>query len=321
MLPVLYGKQRWQETLSRMVSGGRLAQGFLFYGDAGLGRKTLAHWFAALLLCEQPQNGQPCSHCKACRTMAKDCHPDFIEVEHSGKLGGFSVETVRQICSSVSIPPNNGGRKVYLFADCDPMDVRSQNLLLKILEEPPSYAYFLFTASAKDTLLGTIRSRILSFGLLPCETADCQQALADMGLPDADCQRFPGNIGQCLTYAQDAAMQTAVQRAVACVQAMQQRDEYTFLQLVAQIGKDRKQAEQLLHLLKDIIRDGMVLHCAPEQPCCSCAPELAAALARQISLRRGQQQYAAIRTAEQALHANVNVQLLLAALCAEWMNA
>ena len=118
MLPTLYGKKSLQTTLSRMASGERLAQSFLFYGDAGLGRKTVAHWFSALLLCEHPENGQPCGHCKSCHNLQKDCHPDLILVPHSGKLGGFSVETVRQICSSVSIPPNNGSRKVYLFLDC-----------------------------------------------------------------------------------------------------------------------------------------------------------------------------------------------------------
>ena len=135
MLPTLYGKKSLQTTLSRMASGERLAQSFLFYGDAGLGRKTVAHWFSALLLCEHPENGQPCGHCKSCHNLQKDCHPDLILVPHSGKLGGFSVETVRQICSSVSIPPNNGNRKVYLFLDCDQMDDRAQNLLLKQLEE------------------------------------------------------------------------------------------------------------------------------------------------------------------------------------------
>ena len=132
MLPTIYGKKSLQTTLSRMASGERLAQSFLFYGDAGLGRKTVAHWFSALLLCEHPENGQPCGHCKSCHNLQKDCHPDLILVPHSGKLGGFSVETVRQICSSVSIPPNNGSRKAYLFLDCDQMDDRAQNLLLSI---------------------------------------------------------------------------------------------------------------------------------------------------------------------------------------------
>lgn len=319
MLPVLYGKQPLQTTLSHMVSGGRLAQGFLFYGDAGLGRKTLAHWFASLLLCEQPENGLPCGHCKSCHNMQKDCHPDFLQAEHSGKLGGFSVETVRQLCSSVAVPPNNGTRKVYLFGDCDQMDVRSQNILLKILEEPPAYAYFLFTASAKDILLSTIRSRILSFGLVPCSLEDCQAAMTALGVPNADLHRFPGNIGQTLAYATEESLQTAVERVETCVQALQQRNEYAFLKAVAAIGKDRPQARFFLQQMRLFVRDVMVLHSCPTAKTCSCVPQSAKQMARQISQRQGEQLFEAVRTAEQALQANGNVQLLLASLCGEWI--
>jgi DNA polymerase-3 subunit delta' len=321
MLPVLYGKQSLQATLSQMMRGGRLAQGFLFYGDAGLGRKTLAHWFAALLLCEHPEDGKPCGHCKSCHNMQSDCHPDFLPVEHSGKLGGFSVETVRQVCNSVVVPPNNGSRKVYLFADCDTMDVRSQNILLKVLEEPPAYAYFLFTASANDILLSTIRSRILSFGLQPCPDADCQAALVALGQPETAAERFPGNIGQSLAYATDPTVQAAVQRVEQAVQALQQRNAYAFLQTIAQIGKDRQQARFFLQQLKRYVRDVMVLHSAPTASCCSCVPQLAEQVARQTAHRQGEQQYEAICRAEQALQANGNVQLLLAALCGELLQA
>ena len=312
MLPTLYGKKSLQTTLSRMASGERLAQSFLFYGDAGLGRKTVAHWFSALLLCEHPENGQPCGHCKSCHNLQKDCHPDLILVPHSGKLGGFSVETVRQICSSVSIPPNNGSRKVYLFLDCDQMDDRAQNLLLKQLEEPPAYAFFLFTASAKDTLLSTIRSRILSFGLIPCQPSEVQEAATALGIPDADFQRFPGNIGQTLAYATDSNLQTAVARIEDSIQALQQHNEYAFLKAVATIGKDRPQARFFLQQLRLYVRDVLVLHNDPSAATCSCAPQLAKQAARQTAQRQGLLQFETIRKAEQALQANGTVPLLLA---------
>lgn len=319
MLPTLYGKKSLQMTLSRMASGERLAQSFLFYGDAGLGRKTIAHWFSALLLCEHPENGQPCGHCKSCHNLQKGCHPDLILVPHSGKLGGFSVETVRQICSSVSIPPNNGDRKVYLFLDCDQMDARAQNLLLKQLEEPPAYAFFLFTASAKDTLLATIRSRILSFGLIPCQPSDVQTAVTALGVPDADFQRFPGNIGQTIAYATDSNLQAAVARIEESIQALQQHNEYAFLKAVSSIGKDRPQARFFLQQLRLYVRDVLVLHNDPTAATCSCVPQLAKQVARQTAQRQGLLQFEAIRKAEQALQANSTVPLLLAALCGAWM--
>ena len=45
----------------------------------------------------------------------------------------------------------------------------AQNALLKELEEPPSYAFFVLTAEQPDTLLQTVRSRCTKFALVPQE--------------------------------------------------------------------------------------------------------------------------------------------------------
>ena len=46
-----YGNAQVQETLHQMLKRDRAAHGFLFYGEAGLGKKTLAKRFLAELLC------------------------------------------------------------------------------------------------------------------------------------------------------------------------------------------------------------------------------------------------------------------------------
>ena len=71
-------------------------------------------------------------------------HPDVRFVEHSGKRNGFSVDTVREVCVDLASPPNEGNAKCYVFGDCDAMDTRTQNLLLKAVEEPPAYVVFYF---------------------------------------------------------------------------------------------------------------------------------------------------------------------------------
>lgn len=59
MLPTLYGKKSLQTTLSRMASGERLAQSFLFYGDAGLGRKPLHIGFPPYCSANIPKTDSP----------------------------------------------------------------------------------------------------------------------------------------------------------------------------------------------------------------------------------------------------------------------
>lgn len=92
-----------QETLHQMLKRDRAAHGFLFYGEAGLGKKTLAKRFLAELLCTGAE--KPCGVCKSCRMLADGVHPDVRFVEHSGKRGGFSVDTVREVCMDLASPP------------------------------------------------------------------------------------------------------------------------------------------------------------------------------------------------------------------------
>ncbi|MBQ8725474.1 MAG: DNA polymerase III subunit delta', partial [Oscillospiraceae bacterium] len=102
---MLYGNKNVRDALCRMAEGERLAQCLLFYGDKGLGKKTLALWFAQKLLCTD-SGTKPCGRCKNCRNIAAGVHPDVTWVQHSGKLQGFSAETVRNVCSEAIIAPN-----------------------------------------------------------------------------------------------------------------------------------------------------------------------------------------------------------------------
>ncbi len=194
---MLYGNENLRSSLIIMANGDRLAQCIFFYGDKGTGKKALSRWFAQLLLCES-QNA-PCGHCKNCRTIQNDVHPDVVWAEHSGKLGGFSVNTVREICADAIVAPNSGDKKIYIFDDCDKMDIRSQNILLKVIEEPPAFTYFIFTAASGQALLPTILSRLIPFGVSECTEYEALQALDEMGFAKEDAKDavacFQGNIG------------------------------------------------------------------------------------------------------------------------------
>ncbi|MBQ8513898.1 MAG: DNA polymerase III subunit [Ruminococcus sp.] len=316
---MLYGNQNVRSALSHMAKSRRLAQTFLFYGDNGLGKKTLAQWLAMRLLCTEPD--APCGQCKNCRTIQKNTHPDVIWAEHSGKLGGFSVETVRRICAEAVIAPNSGERKVYIFADCDRMDIRSQNILLKIIEEPPAFAYFIFTASARQSLLPTILSRLVPFGLAPCSEAETLQALTEHGFAQEDAQEaiqcFHGNIGQCIGYLEEEGVRRLVSLTKDAVRCIINKNEYDLLKTFFQVGSDRNQTLRLLQLLDQVFRDAMVLRMSASLPCISCDPDGAGLLSGKLSGAGGQHDHKCIGKALAAVQANVNVQLILSALCAE----
>ena len=96
--------------------------------------------------------------CRACHKVLEDIHPDVITVrdpEHKN----LSVDVIRAMRSDAYIRPNEGRRKVYIFPDCSILTEQGQNILLKIVEEGPPYAAFLFCAENVSAVLQTLRSR------------------------------------------------------------------------------------------------------------------------------------------------------------------
>ena len=125
-------------------------------------RVSAARYLAAAQLCQAGE--KPCMGCNICRKVMENIHPDVITVQDTDRKE-LTVDTIRQLKQDVYIRPNEGERKVYLFADCSQLNERDQNVLLKIVEEGPAYASFIFCAESVHALLPTIRSRCVTMDL------------------------------------------------------------------------------------------------------------------------------------------------------------
>ncbi len=323
MLPRFYGNEALQHTLHRMIQNGRTAHGFLFYGEAGLGKKTLSKRLMAEMLCTGSE--KPCGNCKSCKMLMHDVHPDVCCVQHSGKRGGFSAETVRTVCTDIATPPNEGDAKFYLFGDCDAMDARTQNLLLKAVEEPPDYVYFIFTATAPNVLLPTIRSRIIAMAVSPVTEQQCRQALQERGFSDEDCTQaigaFHGNIGKCVEFIENEVIREITALTKSAINSIINRNEYALLQAVGALGKERERTQLFLTLFDRTLRDAMVRRFQPRAACIGCDEAGADALAARLSAKSGQAMHLAVDKACAALQANVNLPLAMTAFCAACMDA
>ena len=142
---------------------GTLSHALLFTGSGQ--RAETARFAAAALECTA-EGSRPCGVCAACRKVAEDIHPDVITVrdpEHKN----IAVDVVRQVRADAYIRPNEGRRKVYIFPDCALLTEQDQNVLLKIVEEGPPYAAFLFCAENGVAVLRTLRSRCVELKLRP----------------------------------------------------------------------------------------------------------------------------------------------------------
>ena len=155
---------------------GTLTHALLFTGG---GERTAAARFAAAALECTGEGTKPCGVCPACRKVIGDIHPDVITVRDD-QHKNLSVDVIRQIRSDAYIRPNEGRRKVYLFPDCALLTEQDQNVLLKIVEEGPPYAAFLFCAENGAAVLQTLRSRCVELKLRPtAETAGAASETAE----------------------------------------------------------------------------------------------------------------------------------------------
>ena len=159
-----------QESFIRRVrsaaAGHTLSHAIILTGTGDL--VEAARFVAAAHLCRE--DGAPCLTCNSCRKVREGIHPDVITVQDT-EHKELTVETVRQLKQDVYVQPNEGQRKVYLFADCQQLNERDQNVLLKIVEEGPPYAAFLFCAASSHGLLPTVRSRCVELKLRGDEAA------------------------------------------------------------------------------------------------------------------------------------------------------
>lgn len=286
----LYSKDALVSAVTAMKRGGRMAHAFLLTGERGVGKKFSADYIAMTLLCEK--GGEvPCGDCKHCKRIIENSHPDVIKPEKTGKKQIYNRDTMRFVCSDAFVSPNDCDVKVYIFTDCENIEENTQNLMLKLIEEPPDTAYFIFTAVSAGVFLPTIRSRVIAIGIPECTETDCMAALTDMGFPPEKAEEavrcFHGNIGNCLDYLKDGASAEAVRLCREMTAAIAAGDEYGLLAAVHKAGTDKEKLRAVMELADRTIRDACVLRLEAGSAI-GCDPEGALELSRKISTRRAE---------------------------------
>ncbi len=123
-------------------------------------RHGVSRAMAKSILCRNRTEGaEPCGKCDCCIKMDAGTHPDCIVVPAAVKT---TVDDIRDIVSEAYLATNEADFKVFILEDADEYNGPSQNALLKVIEEPPSFVRFVLTASSAGAILPTVRSRVCS---------------------------------------------------------------------------------------------------------------------------------------------------------------
>lgn len=317
----IYGNKQLIDMLNKMNANDRTSHAVIFYGEKGTGKKLFADYYTSQLLCENSSNGIPCGKCASCRNTEAHAHPDVTYIKTEGKLEGYSVRTARETIADAFIKPNNNtGRKIYIFRDCRNMSVQTQNMLLKIIEEPPDYAYFIFTAESKYEFLTTIISRCICLGVSPCTEQEAETSLKESGYSINDIKRavscFHGNIGKCIEYISDEKMRSQIDLTKRIADSIIKGDEYGLNAAFFSAGSARNELYDIFSVTDKLVRDAAVLYQDKNAEIIGCFRQLSLDLSEIISSYQAAQIHDRIEHAWSALKSNVSAPLVVAALCA-----
>jgi DNA polymerase-3 subunit delta' len=174
----IIGHQQIIDQLQHTVASGRIAGAYLFVGPAGVGKETVAHYFAQLIFCQQKtQPPTVCGTCLACRKVDSGNHPDLQFIRPEGSL--LKIGQIRELQRQVIYEPLEASRKIYILTDVDRMNPEAENCLLKTLEEPPAASVLILLTSNVQALLPTTRSRCQILQFRPMPTQELAEILVD----------------------------------------------------------------------------------------------------------------------------------------------
>ncbi len=156
--------------LENIIKNKSLANGYIFYGAEGLGKKETALQFIKEIF----KHSSPSKNVE--ERITNNNHPDFLIIEPDSLLatkssGSFDLEKtiksgseiikiaqIRNIKTFLSQKSINSEKKIVLIIDAHLLNEAASNCLLKTLEEPSNGIFILLT-SKLNLLLDTIISR------------------------------------------------------------------------------------------------------------------------------------------------------------------
>ncbi|MFB6290554.1 MAG: hypothetical protein ABEJ25_02355 [Candidatus Bipolaricaulia bacterium] len=141
-----------KDILLQAAKNNNLTHAYLAPARSGTNLRSYAAELGQIILCSPDD--------KDCRgKVVRETHPDFTQVKVLNDNSKISINQVEEIISSSSYSPVEGQRKLYVISRAEDLSLEGANSLLKILEDPPEFVYFLLLTESPNSLLPTIISR------------------------------------------------------------------------------------------------------------------------------------------------------------------
>ncbi|HET9678751.1 MAG TPA: DNA polymerase III subunit gamma/tau [Buchnera sp. (in: enterobacteria)] len=176
-LKEIIGQEQIVLAISNSLSMKKIHHAWLFFGNRGIGKTSIARILVKNLNCEKKITNNPCEKCKNCQDISKGKFLDLIEIDGASHT---KVEDIKELLKYIQYPPIKGRFKIYLIDEVHMLSKHSFNALLKYLEEPPKYTKFILATTNLEKIPKTVLSRCLIFNLRPINEIKIYKKIIDI---------------------------------------------------------------------------------------------------------------------------------------------
>jgi len=206
------GQDNIVKSLKYFFNGGIIPIAFLFTGNSGTGKTTLARIIASMMDVNQQ---------------------DIIEIDAATYTGVAEMKSVAESLIHKSMFGN--GRKFLILDECQMLSKAAWNSWLKVLEEPPSHLTFALCTTEPTKVPLTIKSRCHAYKLndlkyedlvdLVCEVAAEEVLVLPSGAEDLIATEANGNARQALVYLSQVASVSTIEEAIDIIKSSVKSDD------------------------------------------------------------------------------------------------
>ena len=304
------GQMAVTQTLKTQLVKDQMSHAYLFTGSRGTGKTSCAKILAKAVNCLDPQDGNPCNRCTACRSIDAGSCMDVLEIDAASNNG---VDNVRDLRDDAVYSPSQVKKRVYIIDEVHMLSISAFNALLKIIEEPPEHLLFILATTELHKVPATILSRCQRFSFRRISQEDIAARLQyvayqeNIDLDDAAARVLSrmadGGMRDALSLLDQCASATdgelnaqriygclgiaGEQKAAELMGYIGRHDTKNALMLFNRLYAEGKDLSAMLDELSCLARDLLILKTAPQAGIAmlSCVAEEAEAMAlsREIS--------------------------------------
>lgn len=248
----IVGHDHIKEHLKRAVTENKPFHAYIFLGDQGVGKETIATTFAAALQC-RAEGEHPCKTCPSCHQIETHNNPDVIMVKRERSSIGVE-EISEQLCNTMDIKPFQSPYKIYIVPEAEKMTEPAQNKLLKTIEEPPEYGIVILMTDNLSALLTTIQSRCLTLEFRPLAMATVEDFLkTQLQVPDylakASATFAQGNLGKAMRYAKSEEFLERKDKILSLLRNVEKMELTEMMTVIKDLGTQKEELRDYIDLM------------------------------------------------------------------------